>query len=314
MSNDPSPPQSTLSRYVFPKEDATGVSPDWFTSQLTRYQVKNEDLKRYLVEELEALKSFHDGQTSIEQAATAITKPISEGPVAEVNSYSDGIAAIVQLWDYVFRDALMEWPANRTRDLIGLLSAISKVQALPHQGKATDDEETVTWKDLPYFWMTWKDAHWMSPGQITRRCKDTSEKDATRQKYLHQISVESQLVAAELLPLRITLEYIINTLERDAGPSDNTVASDDATGETQLQSDFHFPALEVWFKYNVQKLHTCTVGGDVIVRSVRQFESGQARWAFWLARVEEVAENGVNDIAKLAAQNTVKYMKGAEDS
>ena len=312
MSNEPYPRQSTLDRYVLPDEKATGVSVEWFSSQRTRYPVKNEHLKRYLVAELDALESFHNGTTCTEDAAKAITQPIVDGPIPNLNSYSDDITAMVQLWDYIFRDALMEWPPSRTKDLIHLLSAISEIKSPPHQGRAMDEEEPLTWHGLPYFVMAWSDAHWMSPGQITRRCKTSTERDVARQKYIHQLSIESQLVAAGYLPWRMAIEYVVNTLEADANDSDNATAPDDAVAETQIHADFNFPALALWFRYNGKWLREYAASNDVGVRGTRQFGSATERWVFWRTRLKQVSEADGDDIARRSAADAIEYMSMVE--
>jgi hypothetical protein len=181
--------------YKLYSEGPTTIYEEWFEVQLKHY-AKNA-YKACYEGEVAALKDFYYGKTNVEQAAAAITQPISEAPMQELGGYSDDAIALGQLWT-LLKDALVEWPASRTPDLVALLSAMTKVTDPIHRGEFLDDadEKPVPWSKLPFIRMIWSDAFWRTPGQIARRAKDAASRKHEREVYVKQQDVEAQLVAA----------------------------------------------------------------------------------------------------------------------
>jgi hypothetical protein len=137
-------------QYTLYPENSSLIDEHWFQSQLNRYE-KNA-YKACYEEEVAALQAFYNGETGIEQAATAITRPITNSPIHDLGGYSDDAVAICQLWS-LFRCALIEWPQSRTADLVALLSATTRVTDLIHRGKLLDDddEKPLSWAEHPFF-------------------------------------------------------------------------------------------------------------------------------------------------------------------
>lgn len=169
------------------------IDEEWFSHQITLQAQRH--YKSVYAAEVSALQDFYNKTTTTEQAAKAITKPISNAAIEETGDYSSAAVALCQLWS-LFENALIEWPSSRTPDLIALMVAMSKVEDLIHQGKATDDDEKpLSWERLPFFHMVWSDAFWRTPGQIVRQCTDETSKQHERDVYIKQQDVEARLVA-----------------------------------------------------------------------------------------------------------------------
>jgi hypothetical protein len=168
-------------------EDTASVPHQWFEARLGR-QPKNAVHKVCLEAEVAALEDFHDGKTSIGEAAKAITQPI----------------ALCHLWN-LLTNALIEWPSSRTPDLVGLLSAMSKVTDPIHRGQLLNDhdENPCLWSQLPYITMVWRDDFWMTPGQISRRVTDAAGRSHARAVHVKQQDVEAQLVAAGIFTCKL---------------------------------------------------------------------------------------------------------------
>jgi hypothetical protein len=181
--------------YTLYPENSSFMDEQWFKSQLDRHGQK--PYKACYSQEVVALKDFYHDKTSLELAATAITQPISNSPVQDLGGYSDDAVALGQLW-ILMKNALIEWPAARTADLVVLLSAMTKITEPIHRGDVLDDDEKpYSWADLPWFHMVWSDAFWRTSGQIARQATDETSK-LEREVYIKQQDVEARLVAAQI--------------------------------------------------------------------------------------------------------------------
>lgn len=166
--------------YTLPDDSAKSVSPKWFDEQLTRRVYTSPFLKGFLDTQVAALEAYHAGVLSPQDAAKRITQPITDAPVPDPGTYSDEISAVVLLWRLLI-DALVEWPSSRTRDLIRILAAVSRIPDALHCGQATnDDNEQLVWSDMPYIGLTWYDVTWMQPDEIVRRTPDPEARQQAR--------------------------------------------------------------------------------------------------------------------------------------
>ena len=181
--------------YTLYSDSSPSINHQWFEAQLKRYE--KDPYKECYGEEVAALKDFYNGKTNAEQAATAITQPISKSRIQDLGGYSDDVVALSQLWN-LLKNALIEWPSSRTPDLVALLSAMTKVTDAIHRGELLDkaDESPVPWAGLPWICMIWSDAFWRTPGQIARRAKDAASRKHECEVYVKQQDVEARLVAA----------------------------------------------------------------------------------------------------------------------
>jgi hypothetical protein len=186
-------------------EDIASVPHQWFEAQLSRHP-KDVVHKICLEAEVAALEDFHDCKTNIDEAAKAITYPISNSSIQDLGGYSDDAIALCHLWNLVI-NALIEWPSSRTPDLVGLLSAMSKVTDPIHWGQLLNDhdEYQCPWSQLPYLTMYWRDDFWMTPGQISRRVTDAAGRSHARAVHVKQQDVEAQLVAAGIFKCKLQI-------------------------------------------------------------------------------------------------------------
>ena len=304
------------------------VPQAWFDAPLSNYRGKSESLKSILTEEIAALQAFYLYQTSPDKAAQAITRPISNSFIPDLGTYSDEIVALCKLWE-VLVNALIEWPPSRTPDLVALLTAISNIPDYIHRGEATnDDGRPLTWNGLPYFTMLWRDAHWMSPGDIAKECSNDDEaaRQHARDNYLKTQDVEAQLVAAGVFDMKRAFHSLIWILERKLDPTDGdkdkAEVSNEAEAETYepLEPDFHIPAAVYWIKHNGQKLYGSLSKDRMenwnqkdIPSVAKHFDQPTQHWSFWENRLIEIAKDGPDDFVRNAAELAVKYMQDIKD-
>ncbi|PWI64088.1 hypothetical protein PCL_12684 [Purpureocillium lilacinum] len=295
----------------------TQYIPDtWFDEQVKRYRSSNEILQGYIVKEVEVLKAYYGRQVRTQDAARAITHPISSTSIPLGGTSSDDIVPLTQLWR-LLKDALVEWPPDRTPDLVLLLAAIARRRDRIHRGEAfDDDEQPLAWTCLPYLTMIWSEAYWMEPGQIVRRCNGVESRHRARDAYIKQQDAEAQLVAAGVFEWRRAFWYLIKTLERVANHHDNTVASGDDTAEVLLQADFHIPAVACWIKHNGRRLYDEIAKDELkawderdVPVEARHFDQPTNRWSFWAERLGKFVRDEPDDIVKRAACHAVQNME-----
>ncbi|UPX20288.1 uncharacterized protein EKO05_0010525 [Ascochyta rabiei] len=300
--------------YTLYPESSLSVKEQWFEAQLKRYE-KNAYEGCYS-EEVAALKDFYNGKTNAEQAATAITQPISKSSIKDLGGYSDDIVALSQLWS-LLKNALIEWPSSRTPDLVALLSAITQVTDAIHRGELLDDadEKPVLWAGLPWFRMIWSDAFWRTPGQIARQAKDAASRKHECEVYIKQQDVEARLVAAGIFEWDRAPRFMVRTLERTPNPDDAHDAAGDGDAEFQLKPEFHMPAASKWVEHNGERLYSSldelkhwnerNAHGEMM-----QFDSPSERWEFWQKRLLDIAEGtGVDEVTRDAARSTAQRMR-----
>jgi hypothetical protein len=321
--------------YSLIHEGADGVPPGWFDEQRSRCKSKNDALLGYLYKEIDVLKSFHDGETGCDEAAYAITRPVSESPVPKLGTYEDEIIALCHLWR-LYKDALIEWPSARTPDLIKLGVAISKVPDKIHNGEATDDDyQPMTWAGLPYFHMIWTDAHWMFPDDILERKKDVAARRRARNVYIKQQNVEAQLVMAKILDWGTACRAIIYALEREDGEDEyHGQKKRDESEPTEMEikekglldeKDFEIPAAGCWIEHAGEKLYSRLLQDEPrkeprnweLWDGMRQHQFSQSldRWDHWMDRfrvsARECSDDYTRERAKVALERMEKIKRDA---
>ncbi|BAE62581.1 unnamed protein product [Aspergillus oryzae RIB40] len=258
-----------------------------------------------------------------EEAAYAITRPISTSSIPVLNTYSDECIALFMLWRQIV-NACEEWPASRIPDLVALLSAISKIPDHIHRGEATDDEDEgpLGWDILPYFAAEWRDAHWRIPMNILQDYPDTAARLRERGLYIRAQEVESQLVAAGIWDLWRAINYVIWALEmkpnHDYHAEERNGVHHHPLAFYSLELDFQVPAVACWIKHNGQRMHQCIardgLKGNPDLPTVRMhFGEPIERWAFWKKRLLELA-NDPDDFTRRGAQLAIGYMDEATES
>jgi hypothetical protein len=176
--------------YILYSEISPSIDEQWFEVQVKRYE--DSAYKKCYSEEVAALKDFYSDKTNAEQAATAITQPISRSPIHDNGDYSDDAVALSQLWT-LLKNALIEWPSSRTPDLVALLLAMTEFTELIHRGELLEDVngKPESWAELPLFRVIWSDAFWRTPGQIARQTKDAASWKHECEVYIKQQEVEA---------------------------------------------------------------------------------------------------------------------------
>lgn len=312
-----------MAQYNLIEENITVVPDSWFQARLDRVSSEDPALQSLLASEVEALKSFHNGSLSTDEAAKSITRPITDSPVPHLGTYSDESRALGHLWALLI-EALIEWPSSQTPSLVAVLKAIKKSPGNIHRGEATDDEEKpLSWGNLPYFTRVWSDNHWMSPGQIARRCPNDAARHRAREQYVKQQDVEARLVAAQLFadgPLTFprALQYVARTLERTPGPDDSEDASDDASADGQLRLDFRVPATARWIQHCGQRLHEILRENKIawwdlrsITGSPMRFDDSYGHWKFWEKRLLALSKEEQDQAIKEAAESAVGHIRAS---
>ncbi|KAG9514272.1 hypothetical protein KCV07_g8198, partial [Aureobasidium melanogenum] len=309
------------SHFTLPAADQHNVDTAWFDRQKQRPVEKNDPrLRKWLNEEVDALKAYHDGHEDADRTAASMTRPISSSRVLDLDTYSNDILALDSLWA-VLIESLIEWPSSRTCDLFTLLDAITRVPDKIHQGEAVDEDGTPwEWSQFPYFSLYWPDH--FQPGEICRQCSDEAEIALARQLYLRIKDLEAQLIAKRVMDLgRWRIQYIILALEKNIDDSDRQIATNDAAAYEQVKLDFHIPAISFLFKHNARKIYEQLVHGELgdltpaqlLPGVARQFENGAQRWSFWKRRLEELAQTDEGDDVAVAAKSALKSMISCAD-
>ncbi|KAI4628470.1 hypothetical protein J4E83_003020 [Alternaria metachromatica] len=305
--------------FELPREDEHNVSPAWFERQKQR-PVESHDpsLRDWLATEVDALKAYHDGHITADEAALSMTHPLSTSPVPALGGYADHLLAVDNLWGVII-DALMEWPSTRVPEIFTLLDAIAKAPGKIHKGEALNHVgEQLTWAKFPYFGMAWDESTGadIQPGQICRQYSDATLLALARKSYLKGKDIEAQLVAKHVLKMdEAMIKLIIRALEKEIDQSDEQLATDEATAYDQIKLDFHIPAVSFMLKYNGRKIYDKVVTkglGDwsrgQIPDEAREFQNGAERWSFWRRRLEELSQGDFDDEVKAAAQASLEYM------
>jgi hypothetical protein len=305
--------------FEFPREGQHDVDTAWFERRKQSPVQKNDpSLRDWLVKQVDALKAFHDGHMTAEEAALSMTHPVSVSPVPDLGGYCDQILAVCNLWR-VFIPALMEWPSARVPDIFTLLDAIGKAPGDPHKGESDDgDGDKLTWAQFPYFGFSWYERTRadFQPGQICRRYSDPALLASAQKVYLQLKDMEAQLVAAHVMPLNYRMIHrIIWALEKEIDRSDEGVAPCEATGDRQIRLDWHIPAVSFMFKYNERALYEKVVTKGLedwtkgqLAALPRQYQTGAERWSFWKKRLEELSKGDASDEVKAAAEASLEHM------
>jgi hypothetical protein len=305
--------------FQLPREDQHDVDPAWFERR-KQSPVQNNDpsLRDWLAKQVDALKTFHDGHITAEEAALSMTHPVSTSPVPDLGGYSDQILAVCNLWQVII-PALMEWPSNRVPDLFTLLDAIGQAPGAPHKGEADDgDGDKLTWATFPYFGFSWyeRTSADFEAGQICQRYSDAALLASARKVYLKLKDMEARLVAAHVMSLNYRMIHrIIWTLEKEIDQIDEIVAGDEATAFEQIKLDWHIPAVEFMFEHNERALYDKVVTKELeawtkgqLAALPRQHQTGAERWSFWKKRLEELSQGDASDEVRAAAKASLECM------
>lgn len=257
-------------------------------------------------DEVGVLKTYHDGESTVEEAAHAITRPISDSPVPDFShEYYPGEVKVCRLWD-LFTDALVDWPSSRTPDLIALLAAILKIPDPIHLGQVLDyggSDKPALWCDVfGLFHMTWYDGQWEEPEDIAARSQDAASWKHERALYVRKQDIEAQLVAAGLFKGRFVLIYFMKTLETQPSQPDR-----------RMEMTFRVPAAACWMKRHGAGIHADLFenGSKVAQASGMHFLQPAERWSLWKDRFSEVAKDGPDDFTRHEAEAALGYMQTA---
>jgi hypothetical protein len=271
-------------------EDTATIPEEWFQAQYGR-NYRSTVHEACHKKEIAALRCFANGETSVDEAAYAITQPISTTSIQDTGDYSDDCFALCHLWT-LFMRALMQWPSTRTSDLIALLTAVSRTEDPIHRGEFLDDddEEPVPWAQLPHFNLPWSDAFWMTPGQIMRRATDAAAERQAHQIYVKQQDIESRLVAARLVwDEKRAIRYLMRTLEKTPTAEDQRIATSDGDAEDQLKLEMQIPAACNWILRNGGRIYHRLLDirdwqrRDIPAMALR-FDQPIDRWTHWQNR------------------------------
>jgi hypothetical protein len=274
------------------------------------------------------LRAFYEGRIGPDEAAFSITRPISESPKLVLGTYDDDVLALVPLWT-LYTKALDEWPYSRIQDLIDLGLSISKLPDKIHQGEATDENnEPLTWKDLPYFHMAWSDAHWKFPAYILKEEMDGAAKYQARDVYVRQQKVAARLVAAGLLGWHVADPVLYHARKREnAIPGQMTLNEGDEEEEDEVKRmmskerdelgplDFHIVAEGYWMEYVGDRVYLSLVEKEL--EETRRSESDNQyqpsrplkSWDYMIDHFQMAATNALDSSTREMAKAAIKRME-----
>ncbi|KAM0237035.1 hypothetical protein ACHAP5_009133 [Fusarium lateritium] len=310
------------------------MSLDWFDKLESSYKGKNETLRSYYFTELAVLRAFHDGKIGPDEAAFAITRPVSESPLLALGTYDDDVMALVPLWT-LYTKALDEWPSSRMQDLINLGLAISKIPDKIHQGEVTDeDDEPLTWKDLPYFHMAWSDAHWKFPEDILKENMGSTARHQACETYVKKQKVEAQLISAGILGWNRALRMLYHVYERENDGRDEHHGQKEKGGEEGKmimmeereelgQEDLNIIAEGYWIEHLGDRLYSSLAQNeprweicDSRVREVfdqSRPDKAVNPWDYWMNQFSMAAIKSSDSFTREMAKATIKRMERIRD-
>ncbi|KAM4062778.1 hypothetical protein HRG_007598 [Hirsutella rhossiliensis] len=302
-------------------ESANPISDGWFSEQFDRHGGNNEILLSCLKEEIAVLEAYYQGKTSTGDAASAITRPISNSPAPALGGYSDEIVGLCQLWR-VFTDALADWPSDRFADLVELLKAISEIPDSIHRGEALDDDgkESLTWNRLPYFSMVWFDKYWEEPRDIVEKCSTDEDKARAKEAYVTQQDSTARLVAAGILQRRKAFEYMTRALWAESEPKGDSDNWSDRSAMRQWILSFYISAVAAWMERTGHSVYLDLQSIDIQNRPPPAAPSGATKysdrsredWSSWKKRLLDVAQNESDEATKKAVTAAMETMEAVE--
>ncbi|KAF2857429.1 hypothetical protein K470DRAFT_260834 [Piedraia hortae CBS 480.64] len=301
-----------------PGSNGNALTSAWF-DKLKDCCEELPDLQEWLSQEVDVLKSFYFGEKNTEDAAYAITRPISTNPVPKVEySYTPQLVALDSLWSIIL-STLLACPENRVEDMFNLLDAISKIPDKMHKGEAKNpaNNELLTWKGIPYFGAALHEFYYPEPGVAHDKYKDDpKELESERRTYLEMQDLTARIIAHGIfLPSYTDIVYIIRCLEQKDDAKD--------VGEPffGIKFDFEIPAMAYRFRSYGKEIYRMVVKSDTVEtgwtsqeepEGVKKFDNGQQRWDFWKKRFTEMAENYDDENVRKAAKEILGYMADAE--
>ncbi|PKY08589.1 hypothetical protein P168DRAFT_286703 [Aspergillus campestris IBT 28561] len=299
------------------------VLQEWLSQRLLNYPSKSQPLQSIYASEITSLQAFVLNQTTPEEAAHAITRPISTTPIPDLPAtYNPEIVALCRLLELLV-DALLEWPSSRTPGLIALLTAMSNTPDGLHRGEALDDDdELLTWSQLPYINMVWRDTTWRTPSIIVEECAERGDTSATAlhhaaDQYIKAQDIEAQLVAAGLFDMSRPFHYVVHTLEWHLGTKDKPETQTMGFWVSEpFEPRFQVPAVAGWMKHTGRKLYEGLCGGEMenwnprrIDTVMKHFDCPSERWAFWEEQLVGVARDWPDEVVRREAGRAVGYMR-----
>lgn len=187
-----------LNNLIFLQGYTLDMSNSWFASKIAPNGDTNDNEGGCDPQEARALKAYLRRKTTPAEAASAITRPVSNAanPKDELH----------HLWGLI-QDAFIELPQENVVRLVNLMQAIEDLPnpaAVENESGHPDDG---FWRESPGFADLWADMYprycfrWNVEGSVGER------RDALRGEHVRQAYVEAQLVRAGLAGLTIHWGY-----------------------------------------------------------------------------------------------------------
>lgn len=205
------------------------VSPEWFHAAVAAGDDPDDGCHP---QEAQALREYHEGKTTAQQAAYDITRVITTSMVTTPDTDDRW-----RLWG-LLTSAIEEWSPSEGSSIFPLLGEIQKLPDMiirDDENRHSDPGHEVIWDELPGFGHLWADL--FQTGAWRRQIKDRPDdmdlRRQFREDFAHLASCEARLVDENLGGIGIDWGYecLVNAFERkDAVP------------------DIQFPMVAEWLK------------------------------------------------------------------
>lgn len=266
------------------------VSPSWFTDAISPDGDPDNGCHP---QEAQALKDYHDGKTTVQEAAYAISRPTATSQSTTLNCERN------KLWNLLIA-ALEEWPEFESSPIFALLK---EMENLPEPVICEEAKHSVTsepfWKELPGFGNMWADVfqwgEWRH--EIEDHPDDKNLRHQMREKYIHIAALEARLVDEKIGPIALDWGYECLT---------------DAFERRDVIPDIQFPMAAEWLKRLAKRIYDGALKQEEDWPFKRDYldlrKGGNAmsveRWQYWKSRLEEYVKEDLpqSDSVAMAIQ------------
>ncbi|OJJ81810.1 uncharacterized protein ASPGLDRAFT_83984 [Aspergillus glaucus CBS 516.65] len=246
-----------------PRYIGTVVSPSWFTDAISPDGDPDNGCHP---QEAQALRDYHEGKITIQEAAYAISRPTATSQSTELNCERN------KSWNLLIA-ALEEWPEPESSPIFALLK---EMENIPEPAIREEAKHSVTsdpfWKELP---------------------DDTDLRRQLREKYIHIAALETRLVDEKIGPISLDWGYecLTDVFERREAIPDIQVlmAAEWLKRLARRIFDGALKQEEDWpFKRDYLNLRK---GGNAMTVE---------RWQYWKSRLEKYVREGLPESDSVA--------------
>lgn len=259
---------------------------DWYMKQLCPYGIGNTEDGCH-PDEAKALKEYLNMQTTANEAALSITRPVATSEDPDANVY--------RLWGFL-SDALMDGSASDVTMIITLLRAIQDLANSEPISAAAP-----LWPHLRWFGSGWGDVYRKMDWRDNLEYRKPENQNTWVQQHVRLAKVEALLATNQLasIPLSWGLLDICDALE-----------------SSKAVLHVEIPKVAEWFAIAGSHIRNAASTGAAVWQTAVQRDLWQdggvlsmERWAFWRKRVESIKTSGQDELTQCAAEHILEHLR-----